>query len=325
MHIYRSILRSMFQAAAATLLVAGTVATAPAQATSSQPATPYTVALATAPVDMFAASTPSYSSSAVSSEAVGEEMNFGGDANQPPPRRTYGRPRYSDSHTNADGSSKYTGILGVGMASPVSVTSQDLTLGYKFQAGVGRNFNKNFGVMFQFDYDHFGFQQSTLNTLIKIYNGPSVQAGLTSLSGSSHVWSFTLDPMYTISSGDKWGTYLVGTVGFYHKVADFTTPGTGYYYDPYYGYIQYTANEVIDSYVSNAPGFGGGGGITYKFSRFSGERFYVEGRYIWVANSARSYIGTTTANTPSTGTAFDAFPQNGNRTTFIPITVGVRF
>jgi hypothetical protein len=164
-----------------------------------------------------------------------------------------------------------------------------------------------------------------LNNQLSIYNNDYIDAGFTQLGGSSHVWSFTLNPIYNISQGDKWGTYVVAGVGFYHKVADFTTPGTGEYCDPYYGCYTYQANQVIDSYVSNAPGFNGGGGVTYKFSQFANERFFVEARYVFVDNSPRSYVGTTAANTPPGSTAFNAFPQNGNHTTLIPVTFGIRF
>ena len=139
------------------------------------------------------------------------------------------------------------------------------------------------------------------------------------------MWAFTLNPIYNITQGDKWGTYVVGGVGFYHKVANFTTPTTGVFCDIYGFCYTYQANQTIDSYVSNAPGFNGGGGITYKFSQFASQRFFVEVRYVYVNNSARAYAGTMPSNSPPGSTAFNAFPQNGNKTTLIPITFGVRF
>jgi hypothetical protein len=139
------------------------------------------------------------------------------------------------------------------------------------------------------------------------------------------MWSFTLNPIYTVAQGEKWGGYVVGGVGFYHKVADFTTPATGVYCD-YYGFCySYQSNQTIDSYVSNAVGFNGGGGLTYKFSQFAGQRFFVEARYVFVDNSARAYSGTMPSNSPPGSTAFNAYPQNGNHTTLIPVTFGIRF
>ncbi len=53
---------------------------------------------------------------------------------------------------------------------PVGGTHNYATTSWKVQAGGGRNFNKTFGVMLQFDYDKFGMQTSTLNKQLALYN-----------------------------------------------------------------------------------------------------------------------------------------------------------
>jgi len=287
--------------------------------------TPKFLASGNVPADLLSSTTLSYSSSTgANEEMAAESFSFDADAaKQPPPRRTYGRPNYSDSHTNADGSNKWTFFAGGGFTLPTGGAHNYLTTSYDFQVGGGRNFNKHVGVMIQFDRDNFGIQTATLQKVLNYYN-----AGLSSsspyyvstLGGSNHTWSFTLDPVYTFSEPDsKFGGYATVGAGFYHKVTDFTTPGTGYYYDPYYGYIQYTANEVIDSYVSNSVGFDAGLGATYKFSKFAGERLYVEGKYVFTDNSPRRFdISGATSY-------YNVFPQNSAKTTFIPITIGIRF
>ena len=141
-----------------------------------------------------------------------------------------------------------------------------------------------------------------------------------------HVWSFTLNPTETFMQGDKMGMYAVEGVGFYHKVSDFTTPQSGVYFDPFYGPIAYTANAIIDHYTSNAVGFNAGLGITYKFSKFSNERFYGEARYVFVDNSKRA--GITVANENSSANNYliaNDFPANSNRTGYFPIKFGIRF
>jgi hypothetical protein len=179
----------------------------------------------------------------------------------------------------------------------------------------------------QFDYDHFGFQTSTLNNQLALYNSLCTEQdqaeGLCTpfnqLGGTSHVWSFSLDPKYTFFEGDKYGVYAVVGVGFYHKTANFTTPAVGTYCDPFYGCFQYQANQTIDKYTSNAPGFNAGFGMTYKFSRFASQRFYAEARYVFVDNSAKPFdISGETAY-------FNAFPQNSAKTTYIPVKFGIRF
>jgi hypothetical protein len=119
--------------------------------------------------------------------------------------------------------------------------------------------------------------------------------------------------------GDRGGAYLTGGVGYYHKTANFTVPGTGVYCDPYYGCYEYSANQTVDKYTSNAFGANGGLGFTFKPSRFAGERFFVEARYVWTDNQRRPF------NVSGTTPYYNAFPQNSARTTYVPITVGLRF
>ena len=249
-------------------------------------------------------------------------MQYGGG------QRRYGRPRYRGGNSNQDGSPKYTFFAGAGLSQPIGNTWHYLTPSYGLQVGGGRNFSQTLGLMLQFDYDHFGFANQTITNQTAIYNSPNVfgAGAISSLGGSSHVWSFTVDPTFSLyrGSGEGLGAYAVVGAGFYHKTANFTIPATGTYCDPYYGCYKYSANQTIDKYTSNAPGFNGGLGLTYKFSRFSNERFYLEARYVFVDNSHRA--GFTVNNTAAiTATSTNLYPANSNRTTYIPIKVGIRF
>lgn len=235
-------------------------------------------------------------------------------------RRRYGAPRYRGSNTNADGSAKYTAYVGAGFTVPVTAKSNYLTTSYGLQAGAGRNFNKHLGVNFEFDYDHFGMTGATIAQQAYLYD-PLGQNGVAgNLDANSHIWSFSIQPIYQIYSGEGLGVYLTGGVGFYHKVANFTLPQQ--VEQCYYYCAIYTANENVDHYSSNAPGYDGGIGITYKFSHFSSERFYAEGRYVYIDNSART--GDTVA-TALTYAGYNYFPQNSNKTSYFPIKLGVRF
>jgi hypothetical protein len=264
-----------------------------------------------------------YSSSAGAAEtAAAEGLSFGGDASpQPPPRRYGRRPVYADSSHNADGSNKYSFFGAVGFEVPIGNTHEYLTPSYSFQFGGGRNFNKNFGVMLQFDWDNLGFQGNTLNNQSLLYFGATGQG----LGGSSHVWSFSLDPIYTFYSSEKYGAYVVGGVGFFHKVATFTLPQIE---ETFYG--EYEVNAPFDHYTSNAPGFDGGLGATYKPSRFGDAKLYAEARYVFIDNSQRTGLTAANVNTAagqaylaSGGTNF--YPANSNRTTYIPVKFGIRF
>ena len=284
-----------------------------------------------APLNLTMPDDLNYSSSVGEPEmAAAERFNLSGSEDtQPPPRRSYGRrPTYNDSTHNSDGSNKYTFVVGGGFTLPVGGTHSYLATSYNFQGGVGRNFNKRFGVIAQFDWANFGIQSSTLNNLLATYNslGATDQNGnsLTQLNGSSHVWSFSINPIDNFAQGDQWGAYVIGGVGFYHKTANFSIPAIGEQCT-LYGCFEYQANQTIDKYTSNAFGVNGGLGLTYKFSRFAGERLFAEVRYVYNANSRRAETGTTAANTPPGSTAFNAFPQNSDPTTFIPVTFGIRF
>jgi len=279
-----------------------------------------------APIDLTLPAELSYSSSVGAAEKdAAERFNLSGREDQPPPRRTYGRrPNYSDKWHNSDGSSKFGFTVGGGFTLPVGGTHNYYTTSWDFQGGVGRFFNKNLGVMLNFNWANFGIQTHTLNDLLAIYN--NLGANFTQLGGYGHVWSFSLDPVYTILQGESSGAYVTGGVGFYHKYTAFTIPAIGVYCDPFYGCYTYQANAPVDWYTSNAVGFNGGFGYTYKFSRFADQRLYVEARYVYTANSRRPYYdgihGTPVSGNPN---YFNVFPQNSAPTTFIPITFGIRF
>jgi len=245
------------------------------------------------------------------------------ESSQPPPRR-YGRPNFSDKTSNSDGSAKYEFLGGFGVALPLGDSHVYETPNWGLQVGGGRNFNKNSGVILQFDYDRFGLQAATLNNQTYIYNTLLGCSGCVSgLDGNNHVWSFTLNPTFTLATPGPWAAYAVVGGGFYHKVTNFTQPTTEEECS-IYGCGYFSVNSNIDHYTSNAGGVTGGFGLTYRFSRFSNMRFYVESRYVLVLNSQRNGItAANVANAPANATNF--YPANSHRTTYIPIKLGIRF
>jgi hypothetical protein len=329
MNTNRSFFGIACRIAAFSFLMAGTASLLEAQQALPAQSTfraPLLLASESAPALTLTSSSSSSSSS--TDDAISSDGTFMGNsladdlrALQPPPRRTYGRPNYADSHSNPDGSAKWSGYGGGGLSLPIGNTHKYETPSWGFQAGVARNFNKTLGVALEFDYDHFGLQAAALANQNYLYGTQG--AGL---DGNNHVWSFTLEPTFSLPTEGTWGAYVVAGGGYYHKVTNFTLPTTGEYCD-YYGFCyQYQANEVIDHYSSNAGGVNGGFGLTYKFSKFSNQRFYVEARYDVVFNPQRYGV---TASTPiatlNSYTGYNYYPQNSNRTTFIPITFGIRF
>jgi hypothetical protein len=318
--------RILGRTAAVTFFAAGTLGLhAQQSAGTASPLPPVNIkASLIAPLNLYTPDDLGYSSSTGSVETANAvDFNLSSDANQPPPRRRYSRPNYNDSRTNPDGSAKYTFVVGGGLTVPTGPTHSALTTSWKIQGGIGRNFNKTFGVIAQFDYDNFGINTATLNNLLAIYNslGATDQNGnpLTQLGGNSHDWSFTLNPIVNYYTSDTKGAYVIGGAGFYHKTANFTVPTIGTACD-FFGCFQFAANSTIDKYTSNAFGLNGGLGFTYKVSRFASTRFFVEGRYVYTFNSQRQF-----SFGDANGNGFNVFPQNSAKTSYIPITFGLRF
>jgi hypothetical protein len=230
--------------AALSFLVAGSASLMQAQQSSSvgsSPQAPLLLASDSAPLDLASSSSSSSSSSGSVMASDGRfKLNFDSlDSSQPPPRRRYGRPNYSDSHSNPDGSPKFAFLGGFGLSLPVGNTHKYDTPSWGLQIGGGRNFNKSVGVIAQFDYDHFGLQGATLANQSYLYDygcpPGTVSAGtcgVSGLDGNNHVWSFTLNPTFTVPTEGSLGAYVVVGGGFYHKVTNFTEPGTGTYCDP---------------------------------------------------------------------------------------------
>jgi hypothetical protein len=349
MHTNPSLFGIACRAAAFGFFMAGTVSLMQAQQSTPVDSTlkaPLFLASGSAPADSAAASYSSSSSSSSFSDALASDSDSNArldlssaalDSSQPPPRRRYGRPNYSSGNTNPDGSDKWFGLGGFGLTLPIGDTHFYETPSYGLQVGAGRNFNKYAGVGLQFDYDHFGLQGATLANEQYIDNyctvaqydagdctpeGPAPAGTAVQVGGNNHVWSFTLNPTYTLAREGSAGAYLVVGAGYYHKVTNFTTPETEEYC--YYYCSEIEANATFDHYTSNAFGVSPGFGLTWKFSRFSSERFYMEARYVLMLDSQRH--GVTTANVANAPlNASDFYPANSNRTTYIPVKFGIRF
>ena len=247
-------------------------------------------------------------------------------------RRRYGAPRYRGSNTNADGSEKYTAFVGGGFTVPLGDTHKYDTVSWGFQVGAGRNFNKNFGLNLEFNWDNFGLQGSTIQQQTYIYDPTGADGLQGSLDGYSHIWSLSASPIYNIKSGDGLGAYITAGAGFYHKITTFTVPQEEEILT-YFGPEEYVANAPIDSYTSNSPGVDGGFGVTYKFSHFASERLYAEVRYVVTFNSQRTGINGSNYNNYQNVGGVDAYayptpnlyPANSNRSTYVPVKFGIRF
>jgi len=322
--------------------VCGASAAAMSAQTSKPAATTQGQAVSAPAVNFKSYTSPVYATSSVAEDAVSSSPSSSSAADdvatvstdplhlnamQYNGRRRYGRPRYRGGNTNADGSNKWMFYGGVGLAQPSGNTWKYFTPSWGIQLGGGRQFSKNFAVPVEFDYDHFGLSKQAISNQSYIYTG-DYNAADNGIDANQHTWSFSIDPTFTLAGGttaDGWGAYVLADAGFYHKVSSFTAPSEQEYCDPYYGCGIYAVNSNFDHYTSNAPGFGAGFGITYKFSHFSNERFYGEARYVFVDNSQRPGYTAADAQQNLAYAGANFFPANSNRTTYFPVKFGIRF
>ena len=305
---------SHLRSAAIVLSLAAVAALPACGQQQEQPVSSQTVSSQTAMqnLELFSSSAAGPQDDAVSNERVslglGEHIGPNADANPqygggyggPPSRRPYGRPTYKDRNSNSDGSSKFAFEAGVGPTSPAGAWGHYRKTGYDFSVGAGRNFNRAFAVLFQYDYSRVGVVNSILNSY---YN----QYGLT--GGSTHIWSLTLNPVITFSDPHShYGAYIVGGGGFYRKMTVYTFPQE----EDIYGNVYST--QCTECRVSNnAGGLNGGLGFIYKFTPEGNAKLFAEARYTWVDNQQTAASNASIA------------PENNHRTGYFPVTMGIRF
>lgn len=193
---------------------------------------------------------------------------------------------------------------GGGFTVPTGGARQFENTGWNIKFGGGYKFNRHLAVMLDYDYVSMGIPINIISVLNPGGNG------------STHLWSFTLNPMYSYNITNRFGGYVVGGGGFFRKVANFNQPVFSWcaYYGYYGGCYPGDVNVTVAHFSNNAGGLDFGTGFTYRLSDTGRTKLFVEGRYVWVDNQA------SPNNTVTTG-----YPPANYRTEYIPITFGVRF
>jgi opacity protein-like surface antigen len=170
------------------------------------------------------------------------------------------------------------------------------TTGYNLLLGGGWNFNKHFAAMVEYRFEDLGINNSLLNLLATECGTTNCPYGVT---GNSHLWSLSVNPVYNFKTKGKWGGYATGGAGFYRDLTSFNTPVLEYY-DSFFGIIPEEGSALLDHYSSNQAGFNAGGGLTWKPNPDQHGALFADIRYEWV-------------NTP------------GNTTSTLPVTFGYRW
>jgi len=186
---------------------------------------------------------------------------------------------------------RFTFDLGGGFTQPVGNTGRHLDTGWNIQGGAGYNFSPWVGALLQVQYDRFGINSSTLNSV----GFPG---------GNLNVFSATIDPIVHLNPHGHFDIYAIGGGGMYRREQQFTQPGVATFtgFDPFFGAFYPVAvptTEILSSYSVIKPGVNAGMGIALG-NKWHG-KFFAEARY------HRIFMG------------------NDRHTDYVPVTFGFRW
>jgi opacity protein-like surface antigen len=187
-------------------------------------------------------------------------------------------------------SRRWTGNVGVGFSPLVGALDKRLDNGWHISFGGGYRFNAHFSIGGQVMYNGFGVSSGVLRELAVP-------------DGNSHLWAFTAEPRFSFAPRRKVKAYLVGGVGYYRRVVQFTQPSIAAVtiFDPFFGFIPILipANQVLGTVIRD--GIGGNAGFGFSLPiKETGASFFTEARFHY-ANGG------------------------GISTRMIPLTLGIRF
>jgi hypothetical protein len=193
--------------------------------------------------------------------------------------------------------SHYNFTAGAGLGIGRGEVSQFVGNSFNGVVGGGWNFSRIFGVDGEYMYYDLGFK-------------PTVTREQSLPGQSGHMQSFSLDGIVNVPRHiGNFGAYGIFGVGFYARTvkANYQLLGPGTICQPAWAWWDLTCfngaitfPQPLASNTKIAGGYNFGGGITYRINHFRNAKFFAEVRY---------------------HKAYDSDVE----TTFIPITVGMRW
>lgn len=196
--------------------------------------------------------------------------------------------------------------IGGGFNAPIGNDKPYITWGGNFTAGAGWQFNRQFGVLAEYNFMHNKLPGRFLSDVYLA--NPDLD--VSQLGGHSNIWSLTLEPIFYLRPHGVNNAYVIGGGGFYRKVTTFTTPVESYCYSYYYyGYYSCTQNATVGHFSSNQGGMNIGFGFTHALGQDQHAKLFAEARYHWI-------------NTPGPE---DTKYWGLGTTGLIPVTFGVRW
>jgi hypothetical protein len=180
--------------------------------------------------------------------------------------------------------------------------SNSIGWGWNILVGAGIHAGDHLTPMIEYQFIRTGLAQYLIN-----------EAG--SQGGNTHIWSFTVDPIYDIAPKASNDFYIKGGGGFYRKVTNFTDAVPQQYCDYFYGCGYINQNVVVGHFSSNQGGWNIGGGYYHRFGGIYGTgkmKFFAEARYLDVLTPA--VTGKDANGNPVTSVPAD--------TKLVPVTFG---
>ncbi len=171
---------------------------------------------------------------------------------------------------------RFTFEAGGGVTPPVGKLSNRFNTGWNMGAGAGWNITRLFSLSAKYQFNGFGVN----NGLLSMVGVPN---------GDGHVWSLTAEPRLQLGVASHFSPYVVGGVGYYRRVVNFTEPAllATTFFDPFFGIVfpgLVPANRVLRRATDN--GIGGSLGAGLSFPVGHGAQFFTEARYHY-ANTGR--------------------------------------
>ena len=184
----------------------------------------------------------------------------------------------------------WTGNIGFGSSPLMGPIDKRLDNGWHTQFGAGYRFTSHFSLGGEVMYNGFGVSKGVLNELAVP-------------NGNAHLWAFTAEPRLSFAPFHRVNPYIVGGVGYYRRVVEFTQPSVAQVtvFDPFFGFFPafIPADQVIGRVIRD--GIGGNAGIGFSVPIGSTRaKFFTEARFHYA----------DTGRIP---------------TRMIPFTIGVRF
>lgn len=185
---------------------------------------------------------------------------------------------------------KWTANVGAGFTPLVGALDQRLDNGWNISFGGGYNFTDHFSLGGQIMYNGLGVSKGVLKELAVP-------------DGNARVWAITVEPRLNFAPQRHFTPYIVGGVGYYRRVVEFTQPTVAAVtvFDPFFGFFPalIPANEVIGRVIRD--GIGGNAGLGFQAPvGHRGVKIFAEARFHYASGG-------------------------GIPTRMVPMTIGVRF